>query len=170
MRAAIVVAVAVAALGGCKKEKQIAGIEQWHVNRTTRADATGRCLPEKLSDGRDGAYCFGQKPIGIRGMRADIDLFFASMEPDAKLVEIQLKVGGCDEEKLTAWLQTNLGDPFERQGASRVAWKNAHLFAIGYLPLADEPGRCLVRIVPRREENRFAALWSPAPSSAPAGR
>lgn len=166
-RAAAVALLAAAAVAtpGCKREREIAGFEQWHVSRTKRKDADGRCLPEQLADGRAGAYCFGQQPVGLRGMRVEVDLLFAGMEPDAVLVEIQLKVGGCNEEKLDGWLRTNLGAPVQGQGRHH-AWRNRHLLALAYLPLADEPGRCLVRMLPRREQARFDALWAKATAPA----
>jgi len=152
-------ALALVLLAACSRETELAGVGQWNVNRTHLEDATGRCIPQKLADGRDGAYCFGQKPMGIRGMAADLDLYFASMDPKASLVEIQMKVGGCRPEDLEAWMRTNFGAPYQT-GTDRAAWKNTHLFAAAYLPLADEPGRCLVRFIPAREEPRFQQIWA----------
>lgn len=144
---------------GCKKEPEIAGVGKWNVKHTRLGDATGRCIPEDLGEGRQGSYCFGQDPIGIKGMAVDLDLYFGGTEPDASLVEIQMKVGGCNTENLEGWLRKNLGAPFDHNG-NRAAWKNAHLYALGYLPLADEPGRCLVRVIPLSEQARFDAAWA----------
>jgi hypothetical protein len=153
-------AAALVLLAGCaKKEPEIAGVEGWNVKHTRLADATGRCIPEKLADGRDGSYCFGQQPFGIRGMAVDVDLYFGGTDPASTLVEIQMKVGGCNVENLDGWLRKNLGAPVESKG-NRHAWKNAHLHALGYLPLADEPGRCLVRMIPLAEQARFDSYWS----------
>lgn len=152
--------VAVVLLAGCEKETQLAGVDKWNVKRTRMKDATGRCIPEKLPDGRDGAYCFGQKPMGIRGMNVDLDLYFGAYDPEATLVEIQMKVGGCRTEDLEAWMRQNFGAPFEQHGMTQLAWKNEHLFAAGFLPIADEPGRCLIRIVPATEPGRWAAIWT----------
>jgi hypothetical protein len=140
-------------LGACKADKQISGIGPWNVNRTHLRDATGRCTP----DG-DGMYCFGQKPTGIKGMIVDIDLYFAGHEPDAQLSEIQMKVGGCDEEQLFSWMRANFGKPTEDRGSLKM-WQNSFLWAVGEMPLADDPGRCLVHMIPKRAQDRLDALW-----------
>jgi hypothetical protein len=146
-------------IAACSRDKELAGVGKWNVRHTRLKDAEGRCTPQKLADGRDGAYCFGNQPIGIKGMAVDFDLYFASMDPEATLVEIQMKIGGCRSEDLEAWMRTNFGAPYETTG-TRAAWKNQYLFAAGYLPLADEPGRCLVRIIPATEPARFEQIWS----------
>jgi hypothetical protein len=143
-------------LSACKKERQLSGVENWNVNRTTLKNATGRCTP----DG-DGMYCFGQKPMGIRGMVVDIDLYFAGTDPDAKLREIQMKVAVCDDQQLYGWMQSNFGKPAEDKG-SRKLWKNDFLWAVGDMPLPGDPG-CLVRLIPRREQERFERAWGAAP-------
>lgn len=148
--------IAILLLAACKKEKQMSGVENWNVNRTRLKDATGRCTP----DG-DGMYCFGQKPMGIRGMVTDIDLYFGGQDPEAKLVEIQMKVGSCDDEQLYGWMQTNFGRPVEDKG-SRKLWKSKFVYAIGEMPVPDEPGRCLVHIIPVGEKARYERLWPPS--------
>ena len=140
-------------LAACKKERQLSGVENWNVNHTTLDDATGRCTP----DG-DGMYCFGQKPMGIRGMAAEIDLYFAGQKPDSQLSEIQLKIGACDDQELYGWMQTNFGRPVEDKG-SRHMGRNSFLWAVGEMPLADGSGQCIVRLIPRREEARFERAW-----------
>ena len=140
-------------LGACKREKQMSGVENWNVNRTKLKDATGRCTPDGA-----GMYCFGQKPMGIRGMVVDLDLYFAGQDPEAKLSEIQMKVGGCDDEQLFGWMQTNFGHPVEDHG-SRKLWKSDFVWAVGLMPVPDEPGRCLIRIIPRREQARYEQAW-----------
>jgi hypothetical protein len=156
-------ALAAAALGlvllGCKAEPEIGGVDRWHVERTRLDHATGRCIPDTLADGRAGSYCFGQQPIGIRGMPVDVDLYFAGTEPDARLVELQLKVGGCRPDELESWLRKTFGAPFASRRDTLHAWKNRLLYAAGFLPLADEPGRCLVRIVPAHEDVRWRHVW-----------
>lgn len=146
-------------LAACKKEPEIAGVDRWNVKHTKLEDATGRCIPDDLGEGRAGSYCFGQQPIGIKGMAVDFDLFFGGTDPEASLVEIDMKIGGCNVENLEAWMRTNFGAPYESKG-NRYAWKNRHLVALGYLPLADEPGRCLVRILPLSEQARFDRFWA----------
>jgi hypothetical protein len=152
-------AVAVAlALAACKHERQMSGVGPWNVNRTHLEDATGRCIPDDLGEGKQGTYCFGQKPMGIRGMVVDLDLYFGGTDPKATLVEIQLKVGGCDEQQLYGWMQTNFGRPIEDKGARKL-WKSSFLWAVGELPIPDGPGQCLIRLIPAREQARFERLW-----------
>jgi hypothetical protein len=151
----------VIAFAGCKRERQLSGVGPWNVNRTQLRDATGRCVPDDSPEGK-GMYCFGQKPMGIRGMVVDLDLFFGGTEPDAKLIEIQMKVGGCDDEQLYGWMQTNFGKPVEDRGSHKL-WKSTFLWAVAAMPRADEPGRCLVRHIPAREKSRFDRAWPPAP-------
>lgn len=158
-RALLLMVLSILFLGACKKEPEIAGVDKWNVKHTHLEDASGRCIPEDLPDGRKGSYCFGQNPIGIKGMAVDLDLYFGGTEPSSSLVEIQMKVGGCNLENLEGWMRKNFGAPTEKK-ANRQAWKNSHLYALGYLPLAEEPGRCLVRILPLSEQARFDAFWA----------
>lgn len=146
-------------LAACKKEPELGGVDKWHVDRTKLSDATGRCMPEDLGGGRQGAYCFGQRAIGIAGMPVDLDLYFDGTEPDAQIVEIQMKIGGCQPEGIESWMRKNFGAAYDQKG-NRFAWKNRVVSALGYLPLADEPGRCLVRILPVREQARFDMFWN----------
>jgi hypothetical protein len=146
-------------LGACKKESENAGVDKWNVKHTKLKDATGRCIPDDLGEGRAGSYCFGQQPIGIKGMAVDFDLFFGGTDPESSLVEIDMKIGGCNVENLEGWMRANFGAPTETKG-NRQAWKNSHLIALSYLPLADEPGRCLIRLMPLSEQARFDRLWA----------
>lgn len=160
MRLALIVSIGLIvalALGGCKKDKEIAGFGRWNVKKTRLKDAM-RCIPEKLHDGRDGSYCFGQHPVGIKGMPVDVDLYFGGTDPEATLVEIQLKVGGCRAEELEVWMRKNFGAPIESRKQAH-AWKNAHLYAAGFLPLEEEPGRCVIRMIPVAESGRWDQVW-----------
>lgn len=155
MKLAVIVALLLV-LAGCKKDKELAGIGKWNVNKTKLKDATGRCLPEKLADGRAGSYCFAQPQFGIKGMTSEVDLFFASTEPDAALVKIQLKIRGCKEEQLFSWMQTNFGDPYEKLSPTVMRWKNSHLFIAGRMPF--EPGLCILDIFPTAEKALFELI------------
>jgi hypothetical protein len=161
MRGLAIVACAVAALGGCKKEPQIVGVGKWNVNTTTRADATGKCLPEQLSDGRAGSYCVGQAPMKIAGMTVEIDLYFAGNEPTAKLVEIQMKANACDEEGLLGWMRQTFGNPVDQLGSIRQ-YRNEQLYGFASIPLRDDPIRCVVRLIPAREKAHFEQYWERA--------
>lgn len=152
MKRALVIAVV---LIGCKKDSQIGGVQKWNVDDTTLKDANGRCIPD---DNGTGMYCFDNQPMGIKGMHVDIDLYFAGKDPTAKLSEIQLKAGACDDQALFAWMQSSFGAPTEDKGARKM-WKNDHLWAVADLPLADDHMLCIVRLIPLREQARFAKVW-----------
>ena len=156
MKRALLLAAIALATAGCKKDQELAGVGKWNVNKTKLKDATGRCLPEKLADGREGAYCFAQPQFGIKGMTSEVDLFFASTDPEAALVKIQLKVRACKEEQLFSWMQTNFGDPYEKVTPTMMRWKNAHLYIAGRMPF--EPGLCILDIFPTSEKALFELI------------
>lgn len=165
---AVAAVTGLAALGGarCEREKQPAGIGPYHVKRLTLAKAPGRCDPTELPDGRQGAWCYGQPRLGVAGMNADVDLYFGTNEPDARVIEIQLQIRGCDEEKLASWIKSNFGAPHEER-PGRAYWQNAHVYVIGELP--STPGRCMVRVLPRSEHAEYERLRQPAPPPPPPG-
>lgn len=157
----VLLLVALAACGG-KKDKEHVGVKKWSVLTTTLKDTRepqpeGRCLPADLTDGRKGAWCTGLVGLNIRGLTANIDLYFESEQPEAKLVELQLKVGACKEETLSAWLTTEFGAWKSRDG-NQARWENPNLLMAAYLPLADDKYTCIVRMFPPRERAMFDAL------------
>jgi len=130
------------------------------VGKTTLKDAPGRCEPTDLPDGRKGTWCFMQPPVGVAGRPADVDLYFLGTEPSAPVIEIQLQVRGRDEEAQVGVVrQSNFGAPFE-DTPRWAAWRNKHVYVIGELP--SEPGRCLVRLLPRSEQAEFDRLKAQA--------
>lgn len=141
------------ALGGCdRKPADKAGIGRYNVNTTTLAKAPGRCDPTDLPDGRKGAWCYGQPKIGVAGMNADVDLYFGANEPTAKVIEIQLQISGCDDDKLLGWLKKSFGPPTEDRG-TRVLWTLPVIYVIGELG-----ARCMVRVLPRSEQAEYERL------------
>src|SRR5262249_53149078 len=92
------------------------GIGAWDVTHTTRKDATGRCDPTDLPDGRRGTWCYMQQPLTIGGQPAQVDLYFAGSEPTAPLIELQLKVAACDIDKIETWGRTSFGAPTSHGG------------------------------------------------------
>jgi hypothetical protein len=136
-------------LGGCdRKPAELSGIGPWSVARTHLADASGRCEPTELPDGRKGTWCFGQPPLKIAGRLAEVDLYFLGDQRSAPLLELQLKVRGCEEEKLGSWLRTTFGPPAAAVGANAF-WQNGFVWIAALMP--SEPGRCLVRVLPIAE-------------------
>ncbi|HTJ42129.1 MAG TPA: hypothetical protein VL463_08535 [Kofleriaceae bacterium] len=146
----------ICALAACSsKEAEPSGVANWDVTKTTVKDATGRCDKTDLPDGRRGTWCFMQPPLSLGGQKADVDLYFGGEGPDAKLIEIQLKLNVCDTEKLDAWARTSFGQPAERKGA-RAMWKNRYLYA---LVIADG-GHCMVRVLPLSEEKEAQRIFT----------
>jgi hypothetical protein len=162
-RVAFVVALIVAAVA-CHKDAEFSGIGAWSVTKTKLADATGRCEPTELPDGRKGTWCFGQAPLKLAGKLAEVDLYFLGDQKTAPLIEIQLKVRGCDEEALASWLRSSFGKATELAGAHGY-WQNGFVWVAALMP--SEPGRCLVRVLPLGEggeiERIKATLATPKP-------
>ncbi|MCA9676681.1 MAG: hypothetical protein H6708_17160 [Kofleriaceae bacterium] len=145
-------ALAVAGATGCKREKQLAGVDRWNVKHTRLKDATGRCTPTDFPDGRSGMWCFGQQPIGIKGMAVDIDLYFAGTAPETPIAELQLKVRACNEDKILEWMRQNWGAPYQDNGKVFL-WRNDNMRIAGFIP--DEPASCLLRMYPPAEQAAF---------------
>lgn len=142
-------------LAGCERKKQPAGIGPYHVKRLTLGKAPGRCDPTDLPDGRKGMWCYALPSVTVAGMKSDVSLYFGSNDPAAPVIEIQLQVGGCKESALSSWIRTNFGAPIEDR-AKKVFWENANVYVVGELP--SEPGRCLVRVLPKSEQAEFERL------------
>ena len=172
MRTALAVVALVALAGGeaCSRKAEYSGIGPWNVKKTRLRDATGRCEPTDLPDGRKGTWCFGQPGLRLGGQDASVDLYFGGTEPDARVIELQLQFRGCREEPLTAWLEKTFGAPYERRG-TRAFWKNGSVYVVGALP--ESPGRCSIRMLPRSEEAELERLRAqaeprPVPATPPA--
>ncbi|MEZ4360332.1 MAG: hypothetical protein R3B48_09135 [Kofleriaceae bacterium] len=150
-RACAMAALALAgwAAGGCERPApEFTGVGPWSVVKTKRKDATGICQPTELPDGRAGTWCFRQPPFGIAKKAAEVDLYFLGAEPEAPLIELQLKIRGCVEGEVEAWLRQHFGAPYEHRG-TRAFWRTSRLFLAAFLP--QEPGRCILRMLPLSE-------------------
>ena len=157
MKAAI--ALAVVALVGCseKKANNISGVGKYKFTTTTLADAKeGNCQPTELSDGRKATWCFALPPFKLaKRTVADVDLYFDGTAPTSKLIEIQLKIRGCQEAEVESWMRSAFGPPIESK-STRVYWKNEFLWAAALLP--SEPARCLVHLLPLSENAEIERL------------
>jgi hypothetical protein len=141
------------ALAGCGAESsEPAGVGGWDVTRTTLADASGRCDPTDLEDGRKGMWCYLQPALKVGEQAAAIDLYFGGTAPTAPVVEIQLQVKACRSEDFDTWMRTSFGNPSERKG-NRGLWQNRYLLISADLP--GSASRCIVRIFPRSEQAMF---------------
>jgi hypothetical protein len=164
------IVLALLALVGCEREKKIVGVDRWNLETTRLKDANGRCQPEELPGGGTGSYCFLNNPLRIRGMPADVDLYFDGVEPTSRLVLIQLKVSSCVPTTMLSWLRASFGEHGE-QRSDRYAWPDGHLRAVADLPLAAQPDICLVNLLRADQRAWFDRLWKPAdgaPAPAPA--
>jgi hypothetical protein len=144
--------VAVLALAGCpdKKKNNISGVGKYKFTSTTLKDAKeGNCQPTQLEDGRMATWCFALPPFKLaKSTVADVDLYFDGQTPDAKLIEIQMKIRGCQESEVESWMRSAFGPPIESK-STRVYWKNDFLWAAALLP--SEPARCLIHLLPLSE-------------------
>lgn len=152
-----VVVASSAALAGCeKKPAEFSGVGRWKFTSSTLAQAReGVCQPTELADGRKATWCFAQPPFKIGKRVADVDLYFLGTEPDAKLIEIQLKVRGCVEDELDQWMRAAFGPPIETT-STRGYWKNSFLWAAALMP--SEPARCVVHFLPLSENAEIARI------------
>jgi hypothetical protein len=147
--ATLTIGIAAFALASCgDRQPEYSGVGQWSVTRTKLKDATGRCQPTDLPDGRAGTWCFRQPPFGIGKKSASVDLYFVGKEPTAPLIELQLNVRGCVEEDIEAWLRRNFGAPYETRD-TRAYWRTPKMFLAAFLP--QDPGRCVLRMLPLSE-------------------
>ncbi|MEZ4399519.1 MAG: hypothetical protein R3B06_05850 [Kofleriaceae bacterium] len=153
----------VLAVGACgKREPQYTGIGPYRVDKLQLKDAKGRCEPTDLPDGRKGTWCFLLPDMIVAGRPASVDLYFLGVEPTAPVIEIQLQIKGCHEDELGMWLRSRFGQPSEAR-PTWLAWQNRKIFVVGELPTS--PGRCMVRVLPAREQTEFERLRREAPGA-----
>lgn len=159
MGIAVVAALLVAGAAGCKQaEGAIDGIGPWKLSKTTLAKQLGRCDFD-----HDPVWCYGQPPIKLGGHLADVNLYFASKEPEAKLLEILVDVRACKAGDFAVWLQQNLGDP-QSQGPKRMYWENKHAFIAAKVPA--ESARCELSVVSPTDQARIDKLTAPPENKA----
>jgi hypothetical protein len=128
------------------------------VKRLTLGKAPGRCDPTDLPDGRKGMWCYALPKLGLAGMNAEVALYFGSNDPGGGVIEIQLQISGCKETPLSNWLRKNFGRPVEDR-STKAFWENANVYVVG--ELGAEPGRCLVRVLPKSEKAEYERLMKP---------
>ena len=157
--AAFVGAIVIVAILATKKDApQYAGIGKYRFGHTTMADAAkdGLCQPTDIEDGRRKAtWCFGMPGVAVGSKPAELHLYFDGTEPDGELIEIQLKIRGCNEQELEHWMRQAFGPPLESK-ANRAYWQNSILWAAALMP--SEPARCLVHFLPHSEAAEIARI------------
>lgn len=160
------------ALAGCEsgRKPESRGLGPYRFGVTTRAQLkSGVCQPTELSDGRKAVWCFALPPIKVGKRTADVDAYFLGTDPplldsnptpEARaertaaleklpLIELQLKIRGCDEQELEQWLRQHLGPAAPESKGNRVYWHNSFYWAAAFMPA--EPGRCIVHMLPVSE-------------------
>jgi hypothetical protein len=94
-----------------------------------------------------------QPTLTIGGQGTQVDLYFGGVDPQAPLIELQLKVPACDYDKADAWARTSFGAPYQRTG-DRAFWKNRYLYVV----LMRDDSRCLIRVLPLSERKELERI------------
>ena len=153
-RALVVVAVAAAA--GCKrKESGPNGVGPWQFGKSKLADAeaAGRCLP-----GDPPIQCIGLSAVQIGKQVAATELYFASGESSAPLLEISLTVRTCDVAEAGSALEGVIGPVTEQSKDGRLKfWAMKEMFVVAQLP-AKGTRECLVNFVEPKDTARIEEL------------
>jgi hypothetical protein len=166
------------ALAGCEGRKaEPSGIGHLRFGATTRASIhQAVCQPTELTDGRKATWCFALPPIKVGKRVAEVDAYFLGTEPpplpeDATkeqrderkqlqeglpLIEVQLKVRGCEEYEAEQWISQRYGKPDVDSKPTRKYWHNSFLWIGALLP--SEPGRCLIHFLPLSENAEIERL------------
>jgi hypothetical protein len=146
------------ATGACKQgEPEFAGVGKYRFGHTTRKDIRdGVCQPTPIDDGkRQATWCFSLPTFKIANRPTEVELYFDGTAEDAALIEIQLKIRGCINADLEAWLRSSFGPPIETR-IDRFYYQNSFLWAAALIP--EQPGRCRVHMVPPSETLQIAKI------------
>ena len=176
--AAVLVGAASIPFLGCEGRKgEPSGLGKYRFGTTTRAMVhDGVCQPTELTDGRKAIWCFALPPIKVGKRVAEVDAYFLGSEPPPlpdtatkedvaerkklqeglPLIELQLKVRGCDEYEAEQWMSQRFGKPSPESKPTRKYWYNSFLWAAAFLP--SEPGRCLIHLLPLSENAEIERL------------
>ena len=166
-----------ALLAACEgRRAEPSGLGKYRFGTTTRANVhEGSCQPTELTDGRKAVWCFALPPIKVGKRVAEVDAYFLGSDPPPlpdtatkeevaarnklqealPLIELQLKIRGCDEDGVDRWMRERFGPPIESK-STRQYWKNSFLWAAAFLP--SEPGRCLIHFLPLSENAEIERL------------
>jgi hypothetical protein len=177
MTRALVLLALVVSWAACEGRKaEPSGIGKYRFGTTTRANVhDGVCQPTELTDGRKAVWCFGLPPIKVGKRVAEVDAYFLGSEPPPlpdtatkedvaarkqlqqglPLIELQLKIRGCNEDEVDRWMRERFGPPIESK-STRQYWKNSFLWAAAFLP--SEPSRCVVHFLPLSENAEIERL------------
>jgi hypothetical protein len=115
----------------------------------------GQCNPTDLSDGRKAIWCFALPPFKVGKRVAEVDAYFLGTDKSAPLIELQLKVRGCNEDEVERWMRERFGPPIETK-STREYWKNSFMWMAALLP--QEPGRCVIHFLPLSENAEIARI------------
>jgi hypothetical protein len=143
-------------LVGCKhKPSDPNGVGPWQFGKTklSDAEATGRCLP-----GEGATMCVGLSALQIGKQPAQTDLYFASSDKNAPLIEIALTVRACDVADAGAALDKVLGPSKDVSPDGKLRfWSYQPMFVAAKLP-AKGSVECQVNFVDPKDSKRIAEL------------
>jgi len=159
------------------RKAEPSGIGKYRFGTTTRANVhEGVCQPTELTDGRKAVWCFALPPVKVGKRVAEVDAYFLGTDPPAlletatkeqvdefkdaqaklPLIEVQLKVRGCDEYETEQWISQRFGKPSADSKPTRKYWHNSFLWVGAFLP--SEPSRCLIHFLPISENAEIERL------------
>jgi hypothetical protein len=145
------------ALAACDKKPQDPnGVGPWQFGRSKLADAetAGRCLP--IEGGQ--MHCIGLSAMQVGGQVGDTQVYFASAEKSAPLIEISLAIKACDASAVANDLGGRIGMPQERgpDGAT-LYWSLSTMFVRALVP-DKKTGESQLNFVLPTDAQRIADL------------
>ncbi len=139
-----------AVIAGCQRDRDVDGVGDYRLERTTLADAAGFCTAQD-----ELTWCHNNPSLAIGEHSASVDLYFRGDGDDAPLVEILLAMRVCDPAEVEYVFVQQLGDPDERsESALRWSGDKAEIF----LQIEGGYGSCEINLVAPSERARVAEL------------
>ena len=116
--------------------------------------ATGKRRARCQPDGKI-MWCFGAPAIKVGDQPAAVDLYFDGQGDDASLIEIALRIRGCNIDAVDAALRTALGPSTQRRGR-KLFWRSKFSFVAARLRV--DGNACEVNFVDPKDTTRIAKL------------
>lgn len=161
---AVVVAMVLALVAGCRREAPINGIGGFEIGKTQLGQLSGRCMPDEQEP-------LMRCPLGITAplgeQKGDMELYFGGKNTDSTLVEILLDVTRCDPANLEAYLTSVLGQPGGRT-EKRVWWMNEYVYISALVPAGKSA--CEVNFVSVTDTERIQVLGGQAGQTGQTGK
>ena len=156
MRFLLSVLLLLAATGCEKKTKDPNGVGPWQFGRSklSDAEAAGRCLP--IEGGQ--MHCIGLSAMQVGGQIGETQLYFASTDKQAHLIEISLAIKTCDAPAVAQDLTQRIGAPSSQsEDGKQLFWSLSTMFVRALVP-DRKSGECQVNFVLPKDEQRIADL------------